>query len=63
MLSFTSDDQVIVYEDELINLQVTVFGIDENSVRILAKHFLLYKSILKNKVLCRLYEHSLYIFQ
>ncbi|CAF3416507.1 unnamed protein product [Rotaria sp. Silwood1] len=32
------NDQVEVCEDELINLQGTIFGIDGDSIRILAKH-------------------------
>ncbi|CAF4939508.1 unnamed protein product, partial [Rotaria sp. Silwood1] len=34
----TGCDQVEVCEDELINLQGTIFGIDGDSIRILAKH-------------------------
>jgi transcription antitermination factor NusG len=38
VLSFAPGDQVEVCEDELINLQGTIFGIDGDSIRILAKH-------------------------
>ncbi|CAF3502924.1 unnamed protein product, partial [Rotaria socialis] len=37
-MSIGTENQIEVCEEELINLQGTIFGIDEDSSRILAKH-------------------------